>query len=135
TTPFLLPTAIHWGLVAPCCHAASRSEQARRTAQTRSPSLWRSRDDVQIIPLAFRRGLAGLHWPAASTFLVLMLLGDLAFIGLHFVDELLFPIGDGLGQLDMDRGYGEMFQYQKYLWIIALLIVLTVKRRAFQYIS
>jgi len=71
----------------------------------------------------------------ASTWLVLLLLGDLAFIAIHGLWLALPGIEGRVYALDYDRGHAEFYQYTKALWIVALLAALTVRSRARGYLA
>jgi hypothetical protein len=71
-----------------------------------------------------------------SAFLVLVLLlcGDLAFIVLHTVNGATPLLEMPLLSLERDRGYPEMFQYAKYLWIISVLILVGFRHDSLRYL-
>lgn len=67
--------------------------------------------------------------PGQRKLLVLLLITDLAFLGLHLLyrhSELL-PAGDF--SLSRDRGYGEFFQYTKELWTALLFLRMGIRGR------
>jgi len=69
---------------------------------------------------------------SASTFLLLLLVADCAFIFLHFL--LLTPLSyTPLLSLERDHGYPEFYQYIKELWIVVLLLSILIKTRAVGY--
>lgn len=72
---------------------------------------------------------------SASLFLVLLLCGDLAFVVLHFINALIPTLKMSMLSLEMDRGYPEMYQYLKYLWIIIILIFASLKNASLSYFS
>ena len=69
-----------------------------------------------------------------SIFLLLVLMGDLAFIGLHVLlawdssSNSLFALG-------RDRGYAEFYQYVKFFWIIILLLIVAIRAKSVGYIA
>jgi len=73
---------------------------------------------------------------SASLFLMLLLCADLAFIALYSIDTLTpFLTDNPLYELGRDRGYPELFQYLKWLWIIILLIYVSASSRSLRYIA
>ena len=69
---------------------------------------------------------------SASTFLLLLLVADCAFIFLHFL--MLTPLlNSPLFSLERDHGYPEIYQYIKELWIVVLLLSILIKTRAVGY--
>jgi hypothetical protein len=70
----------------------------------------------------------------ASSFLLLLLVADLAFIFLHFL-LLMTILNDPLYGLERDRGYPEFYQYVKEFWIIVLLLSICVRTGAVGYIA
>lgn len=84
-----------------------------------------------------RKYMQPLHEQGASIFLLLLFVGDLLFIGLHFAN-LKFPLFrspflDIILNLEEDRGYAEMFQYLKYCWVLILLLLMVWKKKVWQY--
>lgn len=71
--------------------------------------------------------------PSASSFLLLLLVADFAFIFLHFLWRAA-PISNDLFSLQRDRGYAEFYQYIKEFWIIVLLLSICIRTRATGYI-
>lgn len=68
------------------------------------------------------------YWSALP--LVLLVLADLVFVGLHLGYEFGLT-GDRSFALTVDRGYAELYQYLKLFWItVALVGVAFEKRRA-----
>jgi hypothetical protein len=65
---------------------------------------------------------------SATLFLVLLLCGDLAFIILHFINALTPLLHNALLYIDRDRGYPEMYQYLKFLWVIIILVYFSLKK-------
>jgi hypothetical protein len=65
----------------------------------------------------------------AALFLMLLLIGDLAFIGIHFAWTSTSWLDDPLYSLETDRGYAEFFQYAKELWIVVLLLGIWLRTR------
>lgn len=72
---------------------------------------------------------------SASSFLLLLLVADFAFIFLHFLLEMTPILNRPLYSLEKDRGYPEFYQYVKELWIIVLLLSVCVRTRAVGYIA
>ena len=66
---------------------------------------------------------------SASVFLVLLVLGDLAFIFIHVMRLAVPAIESGMYALDYDRGHAEFYQYIKMLWIMALFAALIARTR------
>ena len=82
-----------------------------------------------------RACLAALNERSASVFLLLLLCGDLAFVVMHFISALTPVFSSPLLNIEKDRGYPEMYQYLKFLWIIALLLSLASANRAIHYVA
>jgi len=78
--------------------------------------------------------LPGREQTGASSFLLLLLVADFAFIFLHFL-LLMTIVNDPLYSLERDRGYPEFYQYVKELWIIVLLLSICVRTGAVGYIA
>ncbi len=72
--------------------------------------------------------------PSASLLLLLLLIGDFSFVLLHIKNSLSENWIE-LFSLDIDGSYAEAFQYLKWLWIVALLIFISIKRSTFSYIA
>jgi|LSQX01.2.fsa_nt_gb hypothetical protein len=75
---------------------------------------------VERTPARAMARWTGAEWcRAASLLLAILLLVDLVFITLHMV-----VLASGLDNesllLNVDQGYAEVFQYQKYAWLILL---------------
>ena len=66
---------------------------------------------------------------SASVLLVLLALGDLAFIFIHVMRLTVPAVESGMYALDYDRGHAEFYQYIKLLWIIALFAALFARTR------
>lgn len=62
--------------------------------------------------------------------LALLLLADIALIGLHLSLKIFGEPSGYTFDLGVDRGYGELVQYLKSLWAGALAALLAVRRRA-----
>ena len=82
-----------------------------------------------VLPLRELRDAS--HW----WFLLLLVIADLAFIASHLLLQLTPIIDSGLYSLVRDRGYPEVFQYIKELWIIVLLLSVYLKTRAGGYVA
>lgn len=78
--------------------------------------------------------LRALNEPSASIFLLLLLSGDLIYIVLHFLNAFALNSTYSLLSLERDRGYPEMYQYLKFCWIVALLLLITWKKRTWHYV-
>ena len=65
----------------------------------------------------------------AATFLLLLLLPDFIFIGLHFSPWAQSSAAPLLS-LEEDLSYPEVYQYIKELWIVLLLVLLRCRLRA-----
>lgn len=68
---------------------------------------------------------------AVVVLLLVLVLTDVCFLALH-----LYAVArehpDGLFYLDVDRSYSEVFQYLKYVWLMALLGLYAVEQRVWQ---
>lgn len=71
---------------------------------------------------------------SASIFLTLLVCGDLAFVLLHLVNDSTTRLMNPLLSLEKDRGYAEMYQYLKFLWIILLLILVSLRKASWGYV-
>jgi hypothetical protein len=72
---------------------------------------------------------------SATLFLALLLCGDLAFIILHFINALTPLLHNALLRIDRDRGYPEMYQYLKFLWIIIIFVYFSLKKSSPHYFA
>lgn len=81
-----------------------------------------------------RKSIGALSQGSALRFLVLLICGDLAFIALHFINALTPLLNNSRLNLSVDRGYPEIYQYTKYLWIISILIFMSSKERSPHYV-
>jgi len=70
---------------------------------------------------------------SASTFLLLLLVADCAFIFLHFLLVMPPLVNTSLFSLEIDHGYPEIYQYIKEFWIVVLLLSILIKTRAVGY--
>ena len=70
----------------------------------------------------------------STKFLMLLIIGDLAFIFLHSIYKLNI-LSDILFSIDKDGGYAEIFQYIKEYWIVVLLLILSIKSKCLIYFS
>ncbi|MFQ5635190.1 MAG: hypothetical protein ACE5G3_07655 [Gammaproteobacteria bacterium] len=70
---------------------------------------------------------------SASLVLLLLILADLVFIALHFVEALTPLLQGSLYSLERDGGYPEVYQYLKWFWIVVLLLYLAKSRKSFGY--
>ena len=66
-------------------------------------------------------------------FLTLLILGDMGFIFLHILYTYTGLLSNDLFSIELDRGYGEMFQYIKEFSIVMLLLFLSKRRSRFLY--
>jgi hypothetical protein len=82
-----------------------------------------------------KQSLMGIAIDKETTkFLNLLLLADLAFIGIHCL--YLLGIAPGpLYSIETDMGYAEIYQYIKESWIVALFLILAIERRRIIYLS
>ncbi|MBM9605751.1 hypothetical protein [Desulfopila inferna] len=71
---------------------------------------------------------------SASFFLILLLSGDLAFVMLHFINSLTPIYENPLLNLEKDRGYSEVYQYLKFLWIIIILVFISFRNASLRYV-
>jgi len=71
---------------------------------------------------------------SAAVLLALLLLGDAVFVALHLVNSLTPLVSNPLLNIEQDRGFAEVFQYLKFIWIIALLGTLYIKTGRLQYL-
>lgn len=62
---------------------------------------------------------------------VLLLVGDLLIIAVHGIAAVQDRV-DHLYYVDSDRGYGELFQYLKYAWLLVLLGIYAVEQRSWR---
>jgi hypothetical protein len=72
---------------------------------------------------------------SASSFLLLLLVADFAFLFLHCLLKMTPILNNSLYSLERDQGYPEFYQYIKVLWIIVLLLSIGVRTRAVGYIA
>lgn len=72
---------------------------------------------------------------SALLFLVLLLSGDIAFVVLHCLNILLPGFKKPLLSIETDQGYAEFYQYLKWLWIILILILVSIKEASMQYFA
>lgn len=77
----------------------------------------------------------GFQDVGASAFLLLLLCGDLAFVGLHIVSHLIPMPNEDLFSLAVDLGYSEFYQYVKELWIALLFVAVAVRSGEFRYLT
>jgi len=74
----------------------------------------------------------------ALLLLFLLLLGDAAFVVLHYLSQIAPWVrfdNPELYSLETDRGYAEFYQYMKELWIGVLFLVLAVRWREVGYVA
>jgi len=85
-----------------------------------------------------RRYLEAFNERSATVFLILLLCADLAFFGMHFIAAIIgdikWVLKSDLFNIELDRGYPEMYQYIKFFWIIILFLNLALKNRSLHYI-
>lgn len=82
-----------------------------------------------------RACIKALNYRRTSILLKLLLCGDLAFFILHFVFALIPGLDNPMFSVEHDKGYPELYQYVKYVWIIVFLVYLALKNRSLQYVS
>ncbi len=70
----------------------------------------------------------------STKFLCLLLLVDLAFIVVHIFYSMGL-VSDPLFSIETDFGFAEVFQYIKEYWIVAMLLILTIKSSRVIYFS
>ena len=79
--------------------------------------------------------LRNFNVKSATIFLAILLCADLMFFILHQIHILLPEINDPLYSLEVDKGYPEMYQYIKWLWIAILFIYISRIRLSFGYLA
>lgn len=103
----------------------------------------RSRDGELDLASVSRFSVRSLNERAASLFLALLLCGDVAFVAGHLINGLT-PLLDNdpmgldyrlLLKLDTDRGYSEIYQYLKFIWIAVLFLSLSLEKRTWHYLT
>ncbi|MES2831833.1 MAG: hypothetical protein V4695_07575 [Pseudomonadota bacterium] len=75
-----------------------------------------------------------LHEPGASSLLLMVVIADFLFVALHLLLFKTTLLSNPLLNIEMDKGYAELFQYLKYLWIILLLSSVCLKEKAVCYV-
>lgn len=80
-----------------------------------------------------RHRLREFHEESASLLLCMLLVADLAFVAMHLIHSLTQYFASPLLNIETDKGYAEMFQYLKYLWIMMLLFFISIKERSLFY--
>lgn len=85
--------------------------------------------------LASRKIFSPLHEPGASSLLLMIVAADLLFVALHMLLFRSSLFSNPLLNIEMDKGYAELFQYLKFLWIIILLGSISLKEKAVGYFS
>lgn len=63
-----------------------------------------------------------------NTLLILLILGDLIFITLHILHTTTPLLPNNVFSIELDRGYGEYFQYVKELAVVVFLILVAIRR-------
>jgi hypothetical protein len=81
------------------------------------------------------QSIKNLNQPSATLFLILLLFGDLIYIALHIIEAFTPFLQNQLLSIERDRGYAEMYQYLKWIWIISLLVYISLQKRAFNYFA
>lgn len=71
----------------------------------------------------------------SSRLFYLLLATDVVFIILHLIYEYSGILSNPRFSLELDRGYGELFQYLKEYWIVLLLGFLAVQKRSPLYLA
>lgn len=79
--------------------------------------------------------IKNLNEHSASMFLLLLLVGDFVYIALHCIEAFTLFLDNPLLSLERDRGYSEMYQYLKWVWIIIFLIYIYLQKRFLGYIA
>lgn len=74
---------------------------------------------------------------SATSFLMLLILGDLAFIAIHVLYETtsIDFLGSVLFSISRDFGYAEIYQYVKEFWVVLLTLLVFSKTKEIGYIS
>ncbi|HEY0872168.1 MAG TPA: hypothetical protein VGD94_01755 [Vicinamibacterales bacterium] len=65
-----------------------------------------------------------------DTLLLLLLAGDILFIGMHLLKLWTPYFRDPMFSVTTERGFAETYQYLKFYWAAVLLLVLAISRRA-----
>lgn len=86
-----------------------------------------------IWTVAASRWAACLREPGALSFLLLLLVADCAFFALHFVQHA-FALETSMFSLNRDRGYPELFQYIKEMWVALLFLAVACRTRTAGYL-
>lgn len=76
-----------------------------------------------------------LHEHSATIFLVLLLIGDLTYIALHLVEKFTPFLQNSLLSIERDRGYAEMYQYLKLIWIAILFFYISLQKKFLGYMA
>jgi hypothetical protein len=77
--------------------------------------------------------LSSFREPGSSLLLMLLLAGDLVYIGFHCLHVLTPYFESWTFSIQRDAGYAEVFQYMKFLWIILLLMLIMRATRELHY--
>ena len=85
--------------------------------------------------ITLKESIKPLNQRSASLFLTLLICGDLVFVVLHFMNVLIHSLKNNLLSLEVDKGYPEMYQYLKFLWIIIVIIFIALKDASLHYVS
>ncbi len=72
---------------------------------------------------------------SATRLLLLLISGDLSFGVLHVVNEHTPLLSHPRLNIELDRGYPEIFQYMKYFWCGVILTVYACKHALWHYLS
>lgn len=82
------------------------------------------------VPLEAQGASAASPSPSATGLLLLLLVaGDVLFVLLHVAHVTTPVFQDPRFSLEMERGFGEVYQYLKEYWIALLLLLIGVRRR------
>ena len=79
--------------------------------------------------------MSNINERGASIVAVLLLSADAVFIALHSMNELIPFLDNRLLSLEEEQGYGDVFQYVKWFWIVLLLVYVSIRRRSLLYVS
>lgn len=80
-------------------------------------------------------GLKQMNEHSASLLLLLLITTDLVFILLHVINAITHLPNAFLFDITRDRGYGEMYQYIKFFWVIMLFAYIVKSTKCYSYIA
>lgn len=79
------------------------------------------------------QSIRNLNQHSATVFLLLLLVGDFVYIMLHFMEAFTPFLENPLLSIERDRGYPEMYQYLKWIWVILLLVYISLQKKSLSY--